>query len=545
MNTVAGLTEVDLQPPGPGAWEMDAVHFPRPTVPFHMELFGEPFQRGFRATTSRYGMLLDHMEYHFVAGFAYKIEIPVADEEVPARIGAAAEAMGRKIWREDIELWDREVKPDSIQRHLAIQAVDPSRLSDAELLEHIERCREHTAEMVFRHHRFNGAALVPVGDFLLHSAEWTGFPAAELLALLRGSAPVSAGLVDGLDRLAQAIRRDDDSRSLLPEAGEPAEILERLRGQPGEVGAAAEAYLERVSYRLLDGFDITEPTAIEKPDLLVGAIRRFVEEGGGVEATDAEVRRVRERVPPEHQAEFDQLLAEARLVYRIRDERGIFNDIWATGLTRRAVIEAGRRLVERGRLADAEHIVDASLDEMRSLLVDGNGPSADELAARAARRTSLTPNDLPPVLGDPPPPPPPFDSLPPPAARVNRATFAAIQSLFGDSEAEHEARLLRGLGASPGVYEGTARLIGAPSELHRLAPGDVLVTTSTGEAFNIALPLVGAIVTDRGGLLSHAAIVAREYGVPGVVGTRSATTDITDGARVRVDGSAGEVAILA
>jgi phosphohistidine swiveling domain-containing protein len=58
------------------------------------------------------------------------------------------------------------------------------------------------------------------------------------------------------------------------------------------------------------------------------------------------------------------------------------------------------------------------------------------------------------------------------------------------------------------------------------------------------LPLLGALVTDNGGLLAHAAIVSREYGIPGVVGSRDATTIIPDGSRVRVDGSAGEVTVL-
>jgi pyruvate,water dikinase len=72
----------------------------------------------------------------------------------------------------------------------------------------------------------------------------------------------------------------------------------------------------------------------------------------------------------------------------------------------------------------------------------------------------------------------------------------------------------------------------------------VLVSESTTGAFNILLPLLGAIVTDRGGLLSHSAIVAREYGIPGVVGTRDATERIGDGVKVRVDGNAGEVTVL-
>ena len=72
----------------------------------------------------------------------------------------------------------------------------------------------------------------------------------------------------------------------------------------------------------------------------------------------------------------------------------------------------------------------------------------------------------------------------------------------------------------------------------------MLVTESTTEAFNILLPLLGGIVTDNGGLLSHAAIVAREYGIPGVVGTREATERIANGVLVRVDGDTGEVTVL-
>jgi len=116
--------------------------------------------------------------------------------------------------------------------------------------------------------------------------------------------------------------------------------------------------------------------------------------------------------------------------------------------------------------------------------------------------------------------------------------------LFGSSQAQQEEKVLYGLAASKGVYEGPARRVSSPSEFARIVKGDVLVTESTTEAFNILLPLLGGIVTDSGGLLSHAAIVAREYGIPGVVGTREATERIADGAFVRVDGDAGEVTIL-
>jgi pyruvate,water dikinase len=177
-------------------------------------------------------------------------------------------------------------------------------------------------------------------------------------------------------------------------------------------------------------------------------------------------------------------------------------------------------------------------------LLSGGGPSGDELAGRFAYRASHTVKDAPSVLGPPPPPPPDMSALPPAAARINAAMFVAIGALFGSSEAPHEERVLRGLAASRGVYEGPARRVSHPSEFDRIVRGDVLVTESTTEAFNILLPLLGAIVTDSGGLLSHSAIVAREYGIPGVVGTREATERIADGVRVRVDGTAGEVTVL-
>ena len=231
-------------------------------------------------------------------------------------------------------------------------------------------------------------------------------------------------------------------------------------------------------------------------------------------------------------------------MYSLRDERGVYSDIWASGLMRRAALEAGRRAAERGRVGDPTLIVDASLDEMCALVTGNGAPSEDELVARAEYRRTHTAKDVPPSLGDPPPPPPDLSGLPPAPARLMRAIGIALDMLFGSSTAEHEEDKLRGFAASKGVYEGPARLVSGPSEFGRIQKGDVLVTPATTEAFNILLPLLGAIVTDNGGLLSHSAIVAREYGIPGVVGTREATERIADGVRVRVDGEAGEVTVL-
>jgi pyruvate,water dikinase len=126
-----------------------------------------------------------------------------------------------------------------------------------------------------------------------------------------------------------------------------------------------------------------------------------------------------------------------------------------------------------------------------------------------------------------------------------RALYVALNHLYASAQAPREATVIHGLAASKGVYEGPARRITGPGDFNRITQGDILLTESTSEAFNILLPLLGAIVTDNGGLLSHAAIVAREYGIPGVVGTREATERVADGARLRVDGDRGEVTVLA
>jgi pyruvate,water dikinase len=512
-----------------------------------METHPAALMRGFREFTAYYGMMLDTLAYSYVNGFAYTQPRPVAPEQAPERFARAAEVFEGKLWRDQLRDWDETFKPNSIRTHRELQAVDPDALSDQELIEYLTRCREHHREMMYQHMRFSGAAMVALGDLLAHVVEWTGVPPAELLSTMRGAAPVSAGAFGELERMIAAIRADPEAEALLASDGDPAATLEQLRALPGETGDAVDAYLDLTGYRLLDGFDISGRYALELPGALLRAIRASIESGGEHGSDfdpDAKVAEIRARVPEEHQAEFDEMFGEARLMYRIRDERGVFSDIWASGIMRRAALAGGRRLAQSGRIHDPEHIVDASFDEMCGLLGGADQPSADELAERAAWRNSHTAKDAPDHLGPPAPPPPDPSGLPPAAARMMRAAGFTMQAMFVPAQAPHEERLLRGLGASGGVYEGPARRVAGPEEFDRIEKGDVLVTASTSEAFNILLPLLGAIVTDTGGLLSHPAIVAREYGIPGVVGTRSATDQIADGVRVRVNGDKGEVAIL-
>jgi rifampicin phosphotransferase len=544
MTARNSATSLRFDPPGPGTWEQDPVHFPRPMTHYWQEMHPPAFKKGTSEFARLYGMLIDGIQVAYVNGFGYNQKLPAPESDIPERFKRAEQVYAQKLWREQLRDWDEKHKPSSIATHRKLQAVAPDSLADEELAQYLTRCREHHAAMIIQHMRFTAAAVLPTGDFLAHVAEWTGLPHSELLGLMRGSADVSSGGSEEMARLKRAFASDASARKILETDRDPAKVLERLRALGGEAGAAISAYLDLIGNRLIDGFDIAEPTALELPDALLRAIRSAVSDDAPPSDVEAQTADIRARVPAKHAQEFDALLAEARLTYRLRDERGVYSDVWASGLMRRAALAAGRQAADRGRIATPHQMLEANIDEMCALVTGKDAPSADELARRAQYRAAYTAKDAPPVLGPPPPLPPDLTKLPPPAARLMRATLISLGHIFGSSQAQNKETILYGLAASKGIYEGPARRVSGPFEFGRIAKGDVLITESTTEAFNILLPLLGGIVTDNGGLLSHAAIVSREYGIPGVVGTREATDRIADGVLVRVDGDAGEVTVL-
>ena len=566
--TMTVVAEQTFAPPAPGSWFLDPTHWTRPVTRFHAEIFPGAFKRGFGESLRRYGSLLEHLEFAFVNGFPYYRVQPVGapegvaahppkevwDElarthpEIQRRLASSASVFQRRLWCEDLACWDRDVKPAAVRQHLELLAVDPAGLGTDDLLAYIDRCRENQIRGAYIHHQFNVPALLPVGDFLVHAQEWTGRSRGELLALLQGVNPDPLGAGKELDGLVSAVREDPAVVSLLDAAGDPGGVLAALRSLPGATGAAAAAYIDRVGHRPVNGEDPGEPSVIELPELIVAAIRSGLESAESAPAGDAVAQRtaeVRDAVPAGDRDAFDELLAEAKLIYRLRDERGTYADLWAIGIMRRAILDAGRRLRAQGLIADPTHLVEADYAELRGLVGTGRGVSGDELGERARYRLEARYADAPPLIGGDPGPPLPAEWLPPAAARLERALGAAVQEIFAAPPAQTEEHKVRGLGVSPGVYEGTARVIRSTEEFGRIQQGDVLVTNSTTTAFNIVLPLLGAIVTDRGGLLSHAAIVAREYGLPAVVGCTDATSVIPDGARVCVDGSLGEAEVRA
>ncbi len=520
------------------------------------EKYPPGFARGFAEACGAWGVLLDSMSLAFVNGFPYvqpvPFDVPGPDgprshdyivSEIGRRAGVAAAAFENRIWRDALKYWDGEVKPAAIAAHRALADADLSSLDTEGLRAHLHRCVDHLAAMWYQHHRFNAMALVPVGDFVLHAARWTGRPPGSLFAVFDGFSPVSSVLPPEMEQAITELRADPEARALLqgdrPAAERAALLCARLPG--------VASYVQAVGFRIAAGFDITNPTARERPDIILGRLLAALDHD-----PDASVRRANEladtlraETPAEHHGEFDGLLTESRLVYRLRDERGLYSDSAAAGLMRLALIELGRRLYAKDRIAFPYDTLDIKPDEIDALLDGKPDPSAAELGARVAARKAASAKGAPRFLGPPPPEPPPLDQLPPPLARVMGALGFVIEGVLGEAEGPlGDAVTIIGIMGSAGSYEGVARIVRNFDDLQLLEEGEVLVTPATGEAFNSFLSLVGAIVTDHGSFASHAAIMGREMGFPTVVGTVDGTTRIPNGARVRVDGTSGAVIIL-
>ena len=392
-------------------------------------------------------------------------------------------------------------------------------------------CYAHLQRMFEQQYRFVAPALLPIGDFVAQISELSGTPPAELLVLTRGSAPVSAGAEDGREQLGKAIRDDAEAAAILGSDDPPVEILTALRARPGATGAATNAYLERVECRLVDGFEVGCPCGFELPEVLVRAIRCGVEGPDREQDVSEETERVRERVPSSERRRFDELLAEARLTSRLRDERSIYSSIWAMGLMRRAILAAGERFAAEERIEEPAHLLDASYDEIVSMLRGGEGPvrgrarSAGPLPGHVHGRRGAA-----------------GAGRSPAAAAATRAT--ARRRRPDDARHDHgrwpAVHRLRGGKRSP----ARARSAREPRDLRRhgarapraggvraASPGRRARHTRTSEAFTVVLPLLGALVTDHGGLLAHAAIVSREFEIPGVVGhgTRPASSRMAPG----------------
>jgi len=192
---------------------------------------------------------------------------------------------------------------------------------------------------------------------------------------------------------------------------------------------------------------------------------------------------------------------------------------------RRAVIRIGEALVDQGAIAAADDVYFLTRTEALSALRGTPLPPTVDITERRATREEQAKLVPPPFVG-----------------RVNRAMRAmpgAFTRMVGGSRSE--LALVTGSPASPGQVTGVVRVIRGPAEFDQLQPGEILVAPLTAPGWTPLFSRAAAVVTDVGSAASHASIIAREYGIPAVVGCNDATARLHTGMRVTVDGSTGNV----
>jgi pyruvate,water dikinase len=248
---------------------------------------------------------------------------------------------------------------------------------------------------------------------------------------------------------------------------------------------------------------------------------------------DEALQRARAQLSGETRAQFESLVDACR-DYVAQSEERAFWQLTSVGALRAPVLALGRKLVEAGVIGEANDAYYFTTRELAAAAA--KGPSLKhEAAVRKAeleRQKTLTP---PPFVGTPP-------SLAggmPPGMEAFFRYYGGMR--FGLPSAR--SATINGMAASKGIVRGTARLIRDLTESERLQPGDILVCRSTAAPWTPLFGIAGGVVTDSGGVLSHSAICAREYGIPAVVGTQIGTASIPEGATVVVNGDIGAVTI--
>ncbi|MEO8308712.1 MAG: PEP-utilizing enzyme [Pseudomonadota bacterium] len=252
----------------------------------------------------------------------------------------------------------------------------------------------------------------------------------------------------------------------------------------------------------------------------------------------------------EERAAFDQMIGLAHRVFPYVEGHKFYCEHWYTNLFFNKIREFGALLAQHGFFAREDDVFHLTHYELESAIVDlmqswsaGSPPRGPQhwpaiVATRRAAIAVWAKNDTPPALGPVP------EIIDDPAIVMLWGITRESLDAWLTAGTDVDSKVLKGFAASRGVVEGTARIVKSVDEISRLMDGDILVCQVTNPTWSPIFSKISAAVSDIGGSMSHAAIVAREYGLPAVVGTGTATRRIKDGQRVRVDGGLGTVTIL-
>lgn len=525
------------------SWMQDRMHAPDPMPPLDYA-FWKLAYGGFNRAAEAFGMP-GRIRTRRINTYFYMTMAPaVAPEEMEARERQAEEQIEQEIARLQAS-WDREWLPE-LQAHLGWwDAFDLRAASLGDLRAHLDETAERMVRVWDVHFRIVIPVYVAMSQFADLYQDLFGGDSFGGYRLLQGfdNKTIEAGRA--LWALSRRALASPTVRGVLGShaaAAVPAALAHTAEGRA--YLEELRAYLERYGLRG-EKWGLSHPSGAEDPSAAIKSLQDYLARTEDPAAEQVALAVARERAVAEARAgltgyprpvveRFEFLLAAAQQAIVLSEDHNFWIDFGASYRVRRLALEIGRRLAEAGAFERADDVFYLTLDEVRASLAEGHG--RDRRAAVAERRAEVrrfAGIAAPPALGT--------DYGPPPDTAVNRF----FGKLFGTPPAASGSPdVLMGHAGSPGKARGRARLVRSLADAGKLQAGDVLVAEATAPPWTPLFATAAAIVTDAGGILSHCAVVAREYRVPAVVGTGQATAVIQDGDLLEVDGDAGLVRIL-
>ncbi len=531
-----------------GFWAQDRIHAPRPLSPLAVQLITDTMAIGFNRAHQDYGAPLV-MHTRAVGHYLFSAMRPLRD---PAELDRRAERYQHldRILDEVGPRWENEWKPVLIERVMHDRRADYRQLSNAELIEEIERQRLHMIDQWTIHGKINFSVVAGARFSDYYNERFQPEDGTESYQLLQGFATRSVDTSHQLWMLSRLVRRESSLQPLFDERDNIG-VLTALRAADAPVAFgrflhAFETYLDEFGWRSDAVYDVADVSWREDPTIPLDALRGYIgldDDHDPARSFDAAVARreallaaarFRLAVDPKALATFERYYEAASYNLPLTEDHAFWIDQSGVVNFRRFLLQVGERLVLDGCLAEPSDIFFLLREEVDLALSHGG----DWRGASQARRRSVqaaAQADAPRVLGTPPPPSPgPIDPL-------YEAIAVRLAGRRPPAEGPEDPDILSGLAASPGVVTGTARVVRSLAEASKLSEGDIMVCEMTLPPWVPLFALAAAVVSDTGGVMSHCAIVAREFGLPAVVGTQTGTRTIRDGMTITVDGNRGVV----
>lgn len=567
--------ELDL--PTEGTWEKDTSHFADPLSPVGATLYFAPFADALAQMARTYGLLIDGAEQRCLGGEIYTRIIPPGGKDGPTppwwllgallrvapplrrRYRTARRALAEDLPARMLARWPGELRPQLQARVAELRATDLRALDDTGLRTHLDRVGRLAADGQRIHFLLFLPYCMALHDLCTTVAELLDWDETAALELVGGLSTASSAPARDLHAIADAAQADPVAAAVLAgwAGGSWTETLDALRAAGGAaVADRLTAHTEAFGCRTT-GYDPAQPSMAERPELLLGLLRDLVAAGTTADRlgaalaarrADADARvgaeLARRRIAPAGRARLRNAIEAARAAWPVREDNLFWTDSMPCGVLRLAVLEVGRRLAAQGHLrlpADAFWLEGHEIHAVLDGRADRSGLAA-LVARRRAEYAWVAAHPGPAVIGPPDTGPPDLRAAPEAVRRTSGAMLWMIVHEY-PGERSPVAGALRGTPGAPGRHTGRVRVVRTDNEFDRVRAGEVLVCPITTPVWSVLFSRVGALVTDAGGALSHAAIVAREHDVPAVLGTVDATIRLRTGDLVTVDGTTGVVEI--